>query len=37
MLQDDFITPSINVEDLDPALEPEEIANGASTMPGWTR
>lgn len=26
MLQDDFITPSINVEDLDPALKPEEIA-----------
>ncbi|MGH1368348.1 MAG: beta-ketoacyl-ACP synthase I [Maritimibacter sp.] len=26
MLQDDFITPSINVENLDPALKPEEIA-----------
>ncbi|KAA9008161.1 beta-ketoacyl-ACP synthase I [Histidinibacterium aquaticum] len=26
MLQDDFITPSINVETLDPALSPEEIA-----------
>ena len=26
MLQDDFITPSINVETLDPALAPEEIA-----------
>lgn len=26
MLQNDFITPSINVEDLDPALKPEEIA-----------
>ena len=26
MLRDDFIAPSINVEDLDPALKPEEIA-----------
>ena len=26
MLQDDFIAPSINVETLDPALKPEEIA-----------
>ncbi|MCB5199688.1 beta-ketoacyl-ACP synthase I [Loktanella sp. TSTF-M6] len=26
MLQDDFIAPSINVENLDPALKPEEIA-----------
>ena len=26
MLKDDFITPSINVEELDPALKPEEIA-----------
>ena len=26
MLRDDFITPSINVETLDPALEPAEIA-----------
>ncbi len=26
MLKDDFITPSINVETLDPALKPEEIA-----------
>tara|TARA_R110002110_G_scaffold92155_27_gene239980 strand:- start:656 stop:1684 length:1029 start_codon:yes stop_codon:yes gene_type:complete len=26
MLRDDFITPSINVETLDPALEPSEIA-----------
>jgi 3-oxoacyl-[acyl-carrier-protein] synthase-1 len=26
MLQDDFITPSINVDDLDPALDPAEIA-----------
>jgi 3-oxoacyl-[acyl-carrier-protein] synthase-1 len=26
MLQDDFIVPSINVENLDPALNPEEIA-----------
>ena len=26
MLRDDFITPSINVETLDPALKPEEIA-----------
>ena len=26
MLQDDFITPSINVENLDPALDPAEIA-----------
>ena len=26
MLRDDFITPSINVEELDPALSPEEIA-----------
>ncbi|WP_300517418.1 beta-ketoacyl-ACP synthase I [Aliiroseovarius sp.] len=26
MLKDDFITPSINVEELDPALRPEEIA-----------
>lgn len=26
MLEDDFITPSINVETLDPALKPEEIA-----------
>ncbi len=26
MLKDDFITPSINVETLDPALKPEEVA-----------
>lgn len=26
MLKNDFITPSINVEELDPALKPEEIA-----------
>ncbi|MDG1169741.1 MAG: beta-ketoacyl-ACP synthase I, partial [Sulfitobacter sp.] len=26
MLKDDFITPSINVETLDPALDPSEIA-----------
>jgi len=26
MLQGDFIAPSINVETLDPALEPSEIA-----------
>jgi hypothetical protein len=26
MLKDDFIAPSINVETLDPALKPEEIA-----------
>ena len=26
MLRDDFIAPSINVETLDPALKPEEIA-----------
>lgn len=26
MLENDFITPSINVENLDPALKPEEIA-----------
>jgi 3-oxoacyl-[acyl-carrier-protein] synthase-1 len=26
MLRDDFIAPSINVENLDPALKPEEIA-----------
>jgi 3-oxoacyl-[acyl-carrier-protein] synthase-1 len=26
MLKDDFIAPSINVETLDPALRPEEIA-----------
>ncbi|MCI2400268.1 beta-ketoacyl-ACP synthase I [Aliiroseovarius subalbicans] len=26
MLENDFIAPSINVEDLDPALKPEEIA-----------
>jgi len=26
MLQNDFITPSINVEELDPALNPAEIA-----------
>ena len=26
MLQNDFITPSINVENLDPALDPAEIA-----------
>ena len=33
MLQDDFIAPSINVDTLDPALNPSEIAtetvNGA--------
>jgi 3-oxoacyl-[acyl-carrier-protein] synthase-1 len=28
MLQDDFIAPSINVETLDPALDPAEIATG---------
>ena len=27
MLQGDFIAPSINVEELDPALKPEEIAS----------
>ena len=26
MLENDFITPSINVDELDPALSPEEIA-----------
>ncbi len=26
MMQDDFITPSINVDELDPALKPQEIA-----------
>jgi 3-oxoacyl-[acyl-carrier-protein] synthase-1 len=26
MLENDFIAPSINVENLDPALKPEEIA-----------
>jgi 3-oxoacyl-[acyl-carrier-protein] synthase-1 len=31
MLKDDFIAPSINVETLDPALKPEEIA----TDPPW--
>ncbi|MDF0602810.1 beta-ketoacyl synthase N-terminal-like domain-containing protein [Psychromarinibacter sp. C21-152] len=34
MLKDDFITPSINVETLDPALKPEEIATETVTGAG---
>jgi 3-oxoacyl-[acyl-carrier-protein] synthase-1 len=34
MLKDDFIAPSINVETLDPALKPEEIATAPWKMPG---
>jgi 3-oxoacyl-[acyl-carrier-protein] synthase-1 len=37
MLKDDFIAPSINVETLDPALKPEEIATALVEMPGSTR
>jgi 3-oxoacyl-[acyl-carrier-protein] synthase-1 len=34
MLKDDFIAPSINVETLDPALSPEEIATATVTDAG---
>ncbi|MFQ6554156.1 beta-ketoacyl-ACP synthase I [Aestuariibius insulae] len=34
MLQDDFIAPSINVETLDPALDPSEIATQTVTGAG---
>jgi 3-oxoacyl-[acyl-carrier-protein] synthase-1 len=34
MLRDDFIAPSINVETLDPALRPGEIATGTVTAAG---
>ena len=34
MLRDDFIAPSINVESLDPALRPEEIATETVTGAG---
>ena len=37
MLRDDFIAPSINVETLDPALKPEEIATETVAAPGSTR
>ncbi|WP_172292965.1 beta-ketoacyl-ACP synthase II [Pseudoruegeria sp. HB172150] len=34
MLRDDFITPSINIETLDPALHPDEIATETVTGAG---
>ena len=34
MMQNDFIAPSINVENLDPALKPEEIATELKTDAG---
>ena len=34
MLDDDFITPSINVETLDPALDPSEIATSLKANAG---
>ena len=34
MLQHDFITPSINVETLDPALKPDEIATALKENAG---